>query len=150
MKGRILCTGAVVMSLGIATLAAAAVYEGTSGDDTVTVEQGSSLAHLKGGNDTFTGAGGEDGGSDHVFGGEGGDDLSGRTFSDILRGQDGADTVRGGRGRDGVYGGHGDDTLFGGRGTDRFKPKGGVDTCIGRPKDYGFPGRCEIVQITGS
>jgi Ca2+-binding RTX toxin-like protein len=141
--------GAGAAALLLASLAfARANYEGTDGDDTFTAEHGATTAYMRGGNDTFSGAPGKDGGADHVKGGPGNDNLNGISFDDLLHGNGGEDTVRGGTGIDGLHGGGGDDTLIGGRGRDVFRPKTGVDTCIGQLKDRGFPERCEHAQIS--
>src|SRR5687767_9503353 len=102
------------MFLSLVGVAAAAHYEGTTGNDSFTVPRGGSSADLRAGNDTFVGAPGKRGGGDHVDAGSDDDDVKGRTFADVLRGKRGSDTLNGGAGRDGVYGGEGNDTLIGG------------------------------------
>ena len=135
-------------ALVLASLAfARADFRGTTGDDDITAEHGSSTAHLLAGNDSFTGAPGEDGGVDHVWGGSGNDTITGKSFDDMLRGNKGSNTLDGGPGIDGLRGGPGDDTLIGGPGRDLFRPRGGNDTCLGQRKDSGFPGRCEHAKI---
>ena len=110
--------GAGATLLAVAAVALAAHYEGTSGDDSITAEHGSSTAYLRGGNDTFVGAPGNDGGADHVWGSPGTDDITGRKFSDLLRGGSGNDRLDGGTDQDELRGGPGDDLLIGGGGRD--------------------------------
>jgi Ca2+-binding RTX toxin-like protein len=126
---------------------ARANYEGTNAGETFNAEHGATTAYMRGGNDTFNGAPGKDGGGDHVKGGPGNDKLNGVSFGDLLHGNGGKDTIRGGVGVDGLYGGAGGDKLIGGRGRDVFRPKTGVDTCIGQLSDHGFPERCEHAKI---
>lgn len=142
--------GAGATVLGLAAVALAAHYEGTGGDDSITAEQGSSTAYLRGGNDTFFGAPGATGGADHVWAGSGNDDITGRTFGDLLRGGGGSDTLDGGADPDELRGGPGDDRLIGGGGRDLFRPGAGEDTCVGQLRDFGFlPSNCEHSQVTG-
>jgi serralysin len=146
---RVLAGGGALL-LAMSTAAAyAANYEGTSGDDTFVAQRGSSTASLKAGDDSFSGAPGNRGGGDHVWGGPDNDDIKGRTFVDQLRGQGGEDTLDGGGDRDGLRGGPGDDTLIGGGGVDRFVGGSGTDLCIAQPQDLGLRTRCENVQFTG-
>jgi len=140
-------TLAVVAALGLSGVAYASYVNGTSGSDDVVIQQNGAVAYLKGGNDSFTGASGSAGGSDHVYGGSGNDRIVGRTYVDTLRGGRGNDRLEGGPARDGIYGAGGDDTLIGGAGIDHFLPGPGRDTCLGQRKDKGFPGNCEIVRI---
>ncbi|MDQ3572007.1 MAG: hypothetical protein M3383_04000 [Actinomycetota bacterium] len=140
-------TLAVVAALGVPAIAYASYFNGTSGSDDVVIERGSSVAYLRGGDDSFTGAKGNAGGSDRVYGGSGNDRIVGRSHVDTLRGGPGDDRLVGGPARDGVYGAGGDDTLIGGAGIDHFLPGPGRDTCFGQRKDKGFPGNCEIVRF---
>lgn len=140
--------GVVAAALVLASFAfGRADFQGTDGDDEFVAEHGSSTAHLLAGNDSFTGAPGQDGGVDHVWGGSGNDTITGKSFADMLRGNKGSNTLDGGPGIDGLRGGPGDDTLIGGLGRDLFRPRGGDDTCLGQRKDSGFPGRCEHAKI---
>ena len=140
--------GVTAGALVLASFAfARANYQGTDGDDVFTAEHGSSTAHLLAGDDSFTGAPGDEGGVDHVWGGGGNDTITGRSFDDMLRGNKGSNTIDGGPGIDGLRGGPNDDTLIGGPGRDVFRPRGGDDTCVGQRKDKGLPGRCEHVKI---
>ncbi|MGF1719042.1 hypothetical protein L4D20_03240 [Vibrio kyushuensis] len=63
---------------------------------------------------------GDNGGADHIRGGQGDDIIKGQRGDDILEGNRGDDTINGGRGDDLLFGGVGDDTLTGGNGADTF------------------------------
>ncbi len=129
------------------SLAYATFYSGTDGADSVTIERNSSVAYLKGGNDNFRGAQGNNGGSDHVYAGPGDDTVFSYTKVDVLRGGNGDDYLDAGGNRNNLYGGRGDDTLIAGSNVDQFQPGLGTDTCFGQIKDVNFPGECEIVRI---
>ena len=129
------------------SLAYAAYYDGTSGDDSIIVERSSAVAYLKGGNDNFRGARGANGGSDYVRGGAGNDTIRTFTRVDILRGGSGNDYLDAGSHRNNLFGGTGNDTLIGGNNIDQFHPGRGTDVCLGQIEDVNFPGECEDARI---
>ena len=146
-SGRIIGLTVAAVALSFSAVAYAAFYNGTSGADTIVVERNSSVAYLKGGNDNFEGARGDDGGSDYVRGGPGDDTVRTYTKVDVLRGGSGNDYLDAGSHHNNLFGGRGDDTLIAGSNVDQFQPGLGTDTCFGQIKDVNFPGECEIVRI---
>src|SRR5215218_5608373 len=112
-------------TMGLASVAAAATIEGTSGDDTLVGTQGRDTIHAKAGADTVNALGRADTvyggrGKDRVSGGSGGDTLYGNRSADRLIGGPGDDTLQGGRGNDVINAsdGSGGDTVMCGDGSD--------------------------------
>jgi Ca2+-binding RTX toxin-like protein len=121
-----------VTALGLASLAAAAVINGTDGDDTITGTPNADLINGMGGNDKIASLDGPDivlagQGNDIVRAGDGADVVWGNAGNDLLHGGDGNDVLRGRGGDDQLYGGSGDDQLFAGMGVDELNGGPGSD-----------------------
>jgi len=105
--------------------------------DTInTISGGRLWAHGDSGDDTITGANGDDyldGGDDNdvLTTGFGADTLIGGLGNDILSGGGDADTLEGGAGNDSLNGGGGLDRLFGDAGNDTLQGSTGNDTLTG-------------------
>ena len=100
----------------------------TESDDTRTVAAGESECIFgRGGNDTLTGAAGQD----WLYGDAGQDTLNGAEGFDWLYGGGGSDTLYGGGGNDHLEGETGDDVLWGGDGDDRMYAGAGNDEMHG-------------------
>ena len=93
---------------------------GATAGDSVTqyfnVVTGSTVFNGTSGNDSLTGTNGDD----FISGGAGNDTLNGGGGDDRIYGGSGNDTINGGNGNDVIYGGSGSDTLTGGNGADVF------------------------------
>lgn len=125
------------------------VFEGGSGNDTVT---GGSIANTlsgEGGNDVLSGYGGSSdtlqggagddtltagndtaGTGSYLYGGTGNDVLTGGRAVDVLDGESGNDRISAGAGNDTLYGNAGNDTLDGGTGADVLQGDAGNDTYV--------------------
>ncbi|MCR5878895.1 calcium-binding protein [Phenylobacterium sp. J367] len=118
---------------------------GSSGADTLTGGDGTSVLSGNGGNDSITGGAGFDAingnmgddtasggaGDDWVVGGKDHDLLFGDAGDDIVLGNLGDDTSHGGAGSDIVRGGQGNDIVLGDAGDDWLAGDRGDDTLIG-------------------
>lgn len=142
---------ALVVSAFTASVAIAANFRGTAGNDTIRGTAQADIIKGFAGFDTLSGLGGNDtinagpgndtanggdgsdiiygvGGDDELFGQRGGDKLYGGDSNDTLRGQAGADRLVGNEGNDTIIGNTGVDSMFGGPGNDFIAARGdGVD-----------------------
>ncbi|MDH4345825.1 MAG: c-type cytochrome [Thermoleophilia bacterium] len=109
-----------VLSLALASVAVAAVINGTARND---VLRGTAKP------DRITGKGG----NDRIFGGAGNDVLSGGPGTDRIFGQAGNDRLLGGPGNDVLQGNAGSDRLEGGAGNDTIVPGAGKDRVLCGP-----------------
>jgi Ca2+-binding RTX toxin-like protein len=102
---------------------------GGAGNDRLGVLSGAGAIYGDDGNDSVSGAGLDDG----LFGGSGNDSLYGRAGNDVLNGgeQGGNDRLFGGDGDDYLHGGDGDDALTAGAGNDILLTSLGRDTLRG-------------------
>jgi Ca2+-binding RTX toxin-like protein len=112
----------------------------TSGNDNVTLSDGSEIIAGLGGNDTVNAGGGNDkyiggAGVDRVNGGAGNDYLYGFDGADVLSSGTGNNYIDGGKGNDSVTGGVGNDTLVGGADNDTLSGGGGSDSVLGGTGD---------------
>lgn len=101
------------------------IVTGGNGDDTFSGAGGNDQLNGGAGDDTLLGELGNDAlkggsGDDLLDGGEGSDELAGGSGDDILLGGLGSDVLGGGSGDDRLEGGAGDDILTGGSGSDVF------------------------------
>ena len=116
-----------------------------SGDDTLTLGDGTNVINTRAGNDTVTGGDGGDrinagSGNDTATAGNGTNKILGSTGDDILTGGNGHNSVDGGVGNDTITTGSsfdviraglGDDTVHSGGGQDRIFLTGGADSVDG-------------------
>jgi Ca2+-binding RTX toxin-like protein len=112
------------------------VYQGSSGNDTITGSAANDRISGGGGNDTLNGGAGHDAleggtGDDTLNGGADSDVLAGGDGNDVLNGDDGNDILRGNAGNDTLNGGLGNDLLEGGLGNDNLDGGAGSDTLLG-------------------
>ncbi len=106
---------------------------GTTGDDSITVEEGDPAVFAGSGDDVVIGSNGDDvisggDGSDNIFGVSGNDELNGGAGDDVVTGGAGADTILDGAGDDLVEAGSGDDIIISGTGDDILDGGSGNDT----------------------
>jgi len=107
-----------------------------SGDDTITVGDGTNIVRTAGGNDTITVGNGHNTidagtGNDTVTAGDGGNRIWGGFGNDTITSGTGNDYVNGGFGDDTLTGGGGNDTLDGRKGNDTISGGSGNDDLIG-------------------
>ncbi|MBO4401360.1 MAG: hypothetical protein J5809_05895 [Selenomonadaceae bacterium] len=101
--------------------AAADVFYGGDGNDSLVGNASADILYGDAGNDTLEG--GDD--DDSLYGGTGNDTLDGGAGSDYLEGGDGNDSLNGGEGNDSLIGGAGKDSLIADAGDNYFD--GGAD-----------------------
>jgi Ca2+-binding RTX toxin-like protein len=111
------------------------VYNGSSGDDTVTFGATHDRIHMGAGDDVAHGGGGNDllegwSGDDILYGDAGHDLFYGNTGNDRLYGGDGDDTIYAAEDDDYLVGGVGKDTMYGGTGNDRYYVDNSADIVI--------------------
>jgi Ca2+-binding RTX toxin-like protein len=107
-----------------------------SGDDTITVGDGTNIVRTAGGNDTITAGNGHNTidagtGNDTVTAGDGGNNIWGGYGNDTITSGNGNDYINGGLGDDTLNGGGGNDTLDGREGNDTISGGAGNDDLIG-------------------
>jgi Ca2+-binding RTX toxin-like protein len=114
---------AVAAAVGCATasLATAAVIDGTWRPDRLKGTPDADTINAKGGPDFVRGLAGDDAirggwGPDLLIGNLGNDSITGNHGADLIVGNDGNDLLSGNHGRDRVFAGPGDDTVNGGSG----------------------------------
>ncbi len=115
---------------------AAAPTEPTTGNDSISGNEGADTIFAQDGNDTVMGLSGNDfingnQGADSIYGGEGDDTVRGGKQGDGVFGEGGNDFVAGDRENDSVYGGEGNDTLRGGKNEDLLFGENGDDELWG-------------------
>ncbi|HEX8450119.1 MAG TPA: calcium-binding protein [Allosphingosinicella sp.] len=93
-----------------------AIFNGTSGNDTLIGTVNADTFYAGDGNDSISG----DGGNDTIYSGNGDDIASGDLGNDTINGEAGNDHLLGGDGNDYLVGGAGADLLEGGDGDDRL------------------------------
>ncbi len=98
-----------------------------SGDDTITVGDGTNIVRTAGGNDTITAGNGHN----TIDAGTGNDTVTAGNGGNSIWGGFGNDTITSGTGNDYINGGLGDDTLSGGGGNDTLDGREGNDTISG-------------------
>jgi RTX calcium-binding nonapeptide repeat (4 copies)/Lysyl oxidase len=154
----VLCASIAFALFVIGSVALAAVFNGTAGDDTLNGTNQSDSIFGYGGNDTINGRGGHD----ELWGGFGSDTVYGQGSDDTLHGEGGNDTLQGGPGNDELRGADGvdvltshggDDRLYDRDGNaaerDRFNCGTGIDTVQADATDR-VASSCENVNRTGA
>ncbi|RDJ22282.1 hypothetical protein DWF00_24015 [Bosea caraganae] len=128
-----------LINSGVIVATDGAAIDMGDGDDSVTLEEGSSVYGqilLGAGNDQLTAADGDldvdaGAGNDTVTTGSGDDLVKGGAGDDVLDGGEGDDALQGGDDNDRLVGGLGDDILIGGAGNDSLVGGEGNDTLVG-------------------
>ena len=108
VRRAILLVATAALVLSSASVAYAASYDGTRGDNRFVGTDRGDRAVMRAGDDYANGKGG----ADFLFGNDGVDRLYGEDGSDSLNGGDGDDLIVGGEGEDELVGSRGDDTIY--------------------------------------
>jgi Ca2+-binding RTX toxin-like protein len=125
------------------------LFNGTSGNDSLTAYEGDDTINGSSGNDTVYGNQNNDflfgeGGSDVIYGGQnndlmegdtGDDTLNGNKGDDTIRGQDDNDVIYGNQNNDNLFGDAGNDLIYGGQDNDTMEGGTGDDTLYGNKAD---------------
>lgn len=145
----------IIAVLLVTTVAAAAVVNGTSGDDVLEGTSNPDTLNGYDGNDILYGYGGDD----VLWSGPGSDVSRGDNHNDTIHGEGGNDKLYGADGNDELRGGDGSDSLTGNAGDDRFYDRGdahvdefycglGNDTVYAESNDF-VATTCETVNASG-
>ena len=149
---------ATAVLCSVAAPAAAVVFNGSGGRNSISGTNRADKIFLGAGNDRASGRGGADKiiggqGRDRLTGGAGRDELLGGPHADRLTGSAGNDRLLSGAGKDTLVGGPGNDVFGGGSGADLMKGLGGRDRLFGgkgRDRILGGAGNDRLNSADGS
>ena len=149
---------ATAVLCSVAAPAAAVVFNGSAGRNSISGTNRADKIFLGAGNDRASGRGGADKiiggqGRDRLTGGAGRDELLGGPHADRLTGSAGNDRLLSGAGKDTLVGGPGNDVFGGGSGADLMKGLGGRDRLFGgkgRDRILGGAGNDRLNSADGS